>query len=842
MAVSMAAEWSELYNRFYRKQEMYTMCWQNVDLSRHKIACANFGGPIAIIRDDSKIVQLRSESARAKLLIYTASGVLITSFLWDRPGGRLISLGWSSDEVLLVLVQDGTVYRYNIHGELPDRKFTFGKEVWEQGVADCIIWGSGLVCLTEANQLFAVTNLEDPQPIKLADPHLEEPPHCIAIIDPQFTVSGNVEVLLAVGTTVLIVDADAVQDHNLLIGPIQKMTMSPNGTFVACFTHDGRLLVVSTDFSKTLVDFNTQSALPPEQLVWCGLDSLLLYWEDILMMVGPYGDSVRYPYDEPLFLIPECDGVRILSNTYMEFLERLSDATVSIFKIGSTTPAAMLYDALDHFDKRSSKADENIRLIISSLPEAVKACIDAAGHEFDISQQRTLMRAAAYGRAFCSQFPRNKFKDMCRTLRVLNAVRRFEIGIPLTIQQLEVLTPPVLIARLISQHRHLLALRISEHLGLGQETVLIHWACSKIAAASDVPDGVLLDMLVEKLKVCPMISYAAVAANAHRKGRRKLAALLLDYEPRSSEQVPLLTSMGEEERALVKAIESGDTDLVYFTIFHIWRQSRKSTLEFFRIIQSRPLARDLFIVYARESEPELLKKFYISVGAPQCCAEVFLRESWSCAQSIVVRQGSALQGPRVKLIEQSAELYAQTKDHSFEAKAAEEHARLLKVQQDLEAATGQPIFVDSSVSDTIRTCITLGNHRAAQRIRTDFKVPDKRFYWLKIFALAMTKNWEALEKFSKEKKPPVGYKPFVEACIEEDEKDEALKYIVKLSDPQERAEAYEKLGMSAEAATAAAQTKESEILGRLKSTFGQNSPAGALFDSLRDRLSLPGVS
>lgn len=32
-----------------------------------------------------------------------------------------------------------------------------------------------------------------------------------------------------------------------------------------------------------------------------------------------------------------------------------------------------------------------------------------------------------------------------------------------------------------------------------QETVLIHWACSKIAAASDVPDGVLLDMLVEKV-------------------------------------------------------------------------------------------------------------------------------------------------------------------------------------------------------------------------------------------------------------------------------------------------------------------------------------------------------
>lgn len=33
-----------------------------------------------------------------------------------------------------------------------------------------------------------------------------------------------------------------------------------------------------------------------------------------------------------------------------------------------------------------------------------------------------------------------------------------------------------------------------------------------------------------------------------------------------------------------------------------------------------------------------------------------------------------------------------------------------------------------------------------------------------------------------------GFKPFVEACIEEGDTAEALKYIVKLTDPQERAE------------------------------------------------------
>lgn len=47
------------------------------------------------------------------------------------------------------------------------------------------------------------------------------------------------------------------------------------------------------------------------------------------------------------------------------------------------------------------QADENLRLIRSSLPDAVETCIDAAGYEFDVSRQRTLLRAASYGQAFC---------------------------------------------------------------------------------------------------------------------------------------------------------------------------------------------------------------------------------------------------------------------------------------------------------------------------------------------------------------------------------------------------------------------------------------------------------
>lgn len=62
--------------------------------------------------------------------------------------------------------------------------------------------------------------------------------------------------------------------------------------------------------------------------------------------------------------------------------------------------------------------------------------------------------------------------------------------------------------------------------------------------------------------MCRSISYAAVAAHADQTSRRKLALF----------QVPLLLGIGEEDTALTKATESGDTDLVYLVLFHIWQK------------------------------------------------------------------------------------------------------------------------------------------------------------------------------------------------------------------------------------------------------------------------------
>lgn len=69
-----------------------------------------------------------------------------------------------------------------------------------------------------------------------------------------------------------------------------------------------------------------------------------------------------------------------------------------------------------------------------------------------------------------------------------------------------------------------------------------------------------------------------------------------------------------------------------------------------------------------------------------------------------------------------------------------------------------------------------------------------------------------------------------------------FKYIQHLKPFFNFEQSYARIGMAKEAADAASQAKDGELLGRLKLTFAQNAAASSIFDTLRDRLSFQGVS
>lgn len=252
--VSVAAEWQILYDRFYRKPELYQMQWKHVDLSRNKVAAAPFGGPIAVIRDDSKIVQLYAESALRKLRVFNSAGLQLSELIWRNPGGRLIGMSWTDEQTLVCITQDGSVYMYNIDLESVGSVVSMGRDCFTNSVVECVFWGNGVVCINEAFQVFCIQDFRNPVSCQLAETGIEDFPLCVAVIEPQYTMSGNVEVLLSVGDQILMVEEDGVQRLSVDVGPIQKMAVSQNAKLLAAFTHDGRLVIMTSDFSDIIFE------------------------------------------------------------------------------------------------------------------------------------------------------------------------------------------------------------------------------------------------------------------------------------------------------------------------------------------------------------------------------------------------------------------------------------------------------------------------------------------------------------------------------------------------------------------------------------------------------------
>jgi vacuolar protein sorting-associated protein 16 len=80
----------------------------------------------------------------------------------------------------------------------------------------------------------------------------------------------------------------------------------------------------------------------------CGEDAVALLWKNTgIVMVGPYGDCIVLPYENEVHLVSEQDCCRVISSYSCDIIQRVPPSTEAIKKIGSTDPAALLYDAME---------------------------------------------------------------------------------------------------------------------------------------------------------------------------------------------------------------------------------------------------------------------------------------------------------------------------------------------------------------------------------------------------------------------------------------------------------------------------------------------------------------
>ncbi|XP_051039346.1 vacuolar protein sorting-associated protein 16 homolog isoform X3 [Phodopus roborovskii] len=722
------ANWNPLGDSaFYRKYELYSMDWDlKEELKDCLVAAAPYGGPIALLRNCGR--KEKAASVRPVLEIYSASGVPLASLLhWNLSppqwkSGPVVALGWSAEEELLCVQEDGTVLVYGLHGDFR-RHFSMGNEVLQNRVLDARIFhtefGSGVAILTGAYRFTLSANVGDLKLRRMPEvPGLQSAPSCWTTLCHERVA----HILLAVGPDLYLLDhatCSTVTPAGLAPGVSSFLQMAVSFTYryLALFTDTGYIWMGTASLKEKLCEFNCNIRAPPKQMVWCSRPrskekAVVVAWERRLMVVGNAPESIQFVLDEDSYLVPELDGVRIFSRSTHEFLHEVPVASEEIFKIASMAPGALLLEAQKEYEKESQKADEYLREIqeLGQLVQAVQQCIEAAGHEHQPDMQKSLLR----------------------------------------VQQ------------------------------------------------KDVSDEDVARAINQKLGDTPGVSYSDIAARAYGCGRTELAIKLLEYEPRSGEQVPLLLKMKRSKLALSKAIESGDTDLVFTVLLHLKNELNRG--DFFMTLRNQPMALSLYRQFCKHQELDTLKDLYNQDDNHQELGSFHIRASYATEERI---EG------RVAALQTAADAFYKAKNE-FAAKATEDQMRLLRLQRRLEDELGGH-FLDLSLHDTVTALILGGQNKRAEQLARDFRIPDKRLWWLKLAALANLEDWEELEKFSKSKKSPIGYLPFVEICMKQHNKYEAKKYASRVG-PEQKVKALLLVGDVAQAADVAIEHRnETEL-------------------------------
>ncbi len=251
--------------------------------------------------------------------------------------------------------------------------------------------------------------------------------------------------------------------------------------------------------------------------------------------------------------------------------------------------------------------------------------------------------------------------------------------------------------------------------------------------------------------------------------------------------------------------------------------------DFFALIKDKPLACNLYVAYCKQKDLPSLKQFYYylqraSEGANIAVLEAYQSEYWS----------DRMQGLHIAMELYNRDAKSGPNPNPVPAQITEEQIQLLKLQAQWELESNPKIaaagsggssttqYVDLSVSDLLAQAIREGSSSRAVLLKKQFQIPDKRFWHVQVRTLAKAKAWEELMKLvggplkpgqsSSGKAPPIGYLPFVEACIEQKNYPEAAKYIQRLSDPHEMMEWLCNIGYWKEAAEVAAREKDGDAL------------------------------
>ncbi|GMT19198.1 hypothetical protein PFISCL1PPCAC_10495, partial [Pristionchus fissidentatus] len=774
-------DWVPLGESKLKLERVYDDLNMNMAEVIHFSACP-YSGPIAVC--------CAHGPSSFNITIYNAAGKAYSAI----EVSDVVLMAWSRGHRLVVVSSRGSVTLYTPLGERV-KDFPLVRDVH---VVSSLLFGasrhSGVAILDDSSRITVVNNVTDPVIWTI---HLKEPPTAWTLLQAHSQLTSVIVVFKTVfyrasqGETLQIVDTRwAASD-----GEYSQSSSDWTNETIALLHSTHTIHVTRCDLSSLLASIPLSSSLPIHSIGWISHSILVVDRKpSTVQFVSIVDTGSVYDHRVPsAHLGLECDGVRVYTADSLTVVSHISHEEDSVLGVAPSAEGSFLVDAQRIMEEGSStRTPYEFIMAIKNLPKAIEECTEAAGRTRNPSMQKTLMKAARIGMAFSPSLDSAPFVSLLRSMRVVNECGRRRTAIPITLTQLQELSFSSLLSRLVDIDQFGLAVRLSQWMsrdGVDTDRVVLAWLKKLIEKAKRRNESAetIDEAIAHKINQYPHVAFADAAEKAMEVGAIDLAKKLIAREKNDERQVECLLRLGQVGEALVRADTVQQPRLIHMVLRHLTRTLNKSQLEL--EIRKIPHAACVYQEYIRQqnSGNQMLS---------------LLTQSSDYERMLIYHLDSAVatgDGPFAS---------DEREQSLMDGKTSAGHLRDSSLAELLTEAATIPTTTRQAVMDAV------ADPEAVARIAKAAKLNEKQVHEWTVQGLARAHRWSHLHEFAK-KKSPIGYAPFVRACIRYGRKDEGEKYVAKATLYADQIEANLLLCHFIRAAKAAFDRRDGEMLQRI---------------------------
>lgn len=809
--------WERLGHRFLTNVEGPTMRW-GLEINHYHIVTGDCAGVIAAWPKTDNVVRPITQIASSDkqyMCLFSSNGSLLGKISLDF--GNVVETRVLSDETVVIATDAGIVRHYAEFG------LNFSQMQLASGISEIKPYDDGYFVKFEQNYAEGESSISlgFVSKCRASEPSFRD----LGSIKSLFTAEGWVLVapdkdsgrslrhlfIDELGKVHIFDSELSEQSHQIVFqnAPVGFLKLSPNEELIAFSDGKQKLTILTSDLYE--VDFECESIPSHVDIYWlsssviglknCELGedgSEIVKLEVIdVRSLAPQSDldiPTIFFEDESVALIEEVDGLRVLGSLNHSISMPVSKATSDIFKVASKSPSSKLFDCAELIDSGSPISEQTVKsLSQNELNSAVETCITAALNEIEPKIQRRLMRAASFGKTMLNAYDSTRYLRALSYLRIGNALRSLgDKGLFITNAEIERLTMPTIIKRLLNRQFWGEAISLAEIMQLPIEPIYIEWACSVIQNDDQATDEELLKTIEVKLKKLHAYSRSKMALKAIEQGRQDLALNLLETEPVLSDRIVLLLEMGNTQQALQQAVKSGNPFLIDYVLAVLTKQL--SLPQMIRVIGGN--------MTAVNRQTDLIRASSLSNGEDNLKSDnkihEYLHQMDLRPQSVKLEFKSVIGEKdnllKIRVLESLHKKFASiSKKYTPESKVCSEWAELLTLQRQL-SENYELDLVGKSAAETLYALLKITQITQAQKLKTKLGISDRQFMWLRMKALVDRREFEDLWDLSQTRKPLISPQSYFNMCFEAGNKEQASRYVHLIADatPEEKVKMYVK--------------------------------------------------